>query len=561
MPVNRIVHPDDVDRADFNSITVKTLDNYAPGVGYDALKFNRAYKAIAPIDAHRGGRDDNFCTVWAALSARELIKEMQSEFDLRALYLGAEAGVSAKLLGTFKSSETAFTVVARQTIQVGVDTIVGATEKVDLIEDARDRLKNDLSSFHRTYGGYFCHSVVLGGEVYVAYQGTMTTRERAKEVSGQLSGSYKTLGSFMAEVSSKMKETSKHSRWQMTAHTLGAGGSLDDYDPEKPETVEAAVRKFLRDFAENVRKEPKSYFGQYDGYWRLFREAEPLKDELMALGDIVDALCGWATDYADLLASIHAFTDPDNQEGYHVDAASRDALEAMETEITDVWEELKKRYARMELFDDYIRPEEIEGVKDHPPSQYRKKVEAMRERFRKQLQHGQVVYLAFPDSGYQVKGTSWSLPAGATPPDNDAAEPLGAGWPYIRLSLTSADPYRIKPVGKKEGDMLCHGDTVQFVQTAEKDFDGHQVYMSVKAGIWTLGLAPYEGGRGNQYKWTVNIVGCRDTSRVITTGDTVWIGNVSDPSCFMCIYYTDYLCVTRSASDEHKIRLLNSPGG
>ncbi|MEW9807345.1 hypothetical protein ABUE31_15230 [Mesorhizobium sp. ZMM04-5] len=542
-----------------NTIEVRTLDDYATGGGYDALKFTRSASALEPVSPQRGGRDFGYCKVWAAMSARQLMDELAAELDLRAAYLGAEAGVAARLVNSFSYNETSFVIIAKQTVEAGNLTIANDTAALHLSKEAREKLANDLDGFHRKFGGYYCHTVVLGGEVYVAYQCTMSTKARAQDVSAEISGTYPDLGSLMVKVSKVMSETSSESQWRMTAQTLGAGGTLDPFDPEKPETVRAAVMKFLRDFEANVRKNPQPYYGRYDGYWRFFDEAADLKGRVYETSLIVDALSDWATGYADVLATIHAFLDPANREGYHVDSESRTRLLAMEREILAAWKILKGRYSVMEMFGDFVPPEQIEGIGDHPPAGYREAVEAMRTQLRTQMFHGQRVYMRFPASALNVGKASMTIPAeeqGEEIPGKTGLD--GESWPYVRLSASQKQTYILRPVNKKDGDQLCHGDKVR-IEQVEPAYKGQQLYMPDRWRVCTVWTAIYKGTESKKYEWTVTIDGCADATRVVSTDDTIRLTNMNDANWFMCPVWTDYLGVTKDVGDDWKMNFAHSP--
>lgn len=535
-----------------DTMEVRSLSDYATGQGYDALKFVRATTALEPFTPTAAGRSLGNTRVWAATSARELVQKLESEIDMKATYLGAEGGFAAKLIESFTYNETSFMVVARQTIEAGSLTIVNDPGRTRLSEDAAQRLKTDLAGFHRKYGGYYCHTVVLGGEVYVAYQCTLRTRERATEVSAKIEGSYPGLGSLMAKMSTTMKDTEKESRWTMTVQTLGAGGTIGEFDPGNPESVRKAVMKFLETFAKNVQEKPEPYYGQYDGYWRFFAEAEQLKAKVYATSLVVDELCDWGTAYADLIASINAFLDKDNGEGYSPAAADRVPLEELRDRIRGAAKALAHEFARMESFDDFHRPGEIATLRDHDPAAYRKTVEEWRRRLVSQLVYGQEIILYWEASNYYLDKASMSLPQGE--PEFDASEsPLGEQWPYLRLSHVHATRYRLRGRDKDDGELLQNGDVIR-IEQIEKAYRGQQLYMPWRFNVWTVWSASFDGNEHKKYEWKVKLVSGK-AGAPVTTASKMKLINENAPEFWM-YPYGDYLGVTKKAKDDWKVRFV-----
>ena len=534
-----------------NTLTVRSLKDYATRTGYDALKYIRSSAAINPVEGRQSGTSTNNFSIWVATSANDLIEKMSLELDLRAYYLGAEAGVAAKLISTFEMKETSIIIIARQTIEARNETIVG--ENLTLSDEAMTRLQNDLGQFHRKFGGYYCHTVVMGGELYVAYQCVTTTRKRATDISGKIDVTVPDVGSLMASMSSIMSTEAKDTRWRMTAQTQGAGGTIGDFDPSDPASVQKAILDFMRTFEEEVRKNPEPYYGEYDGYWRYFDAAAPLKNEVLEASRKVEALSDWGAEYADNLATINAFLDPKNTEGYLVTEQKRKEINALKKEIEDVWKTLRDAYDVMELFEDFRHPSEIEGVKDHPPVEFAKKIEAIRKALLAHLvKMGQSLRITLTEPGRHLHDSAGNN-ASVAPQDEPDEKP--AEGQYVRLAKQAHTKYVLKPVTKKAGDDLCHGDIVNLVHDGGGKLKGQMIYMPDVLGIWTVRLFNYDKNHHEKYEWRVNIEGCKDKTRRVTTSDTLWFANMNDETCYLCVNSTDYLGVTRSDRDEWKIGL------
>ena len=538
-----------------NTLTVRTLKDYATGAGYDGLKYVRANPAIKRIRPDTDGQSSGDFQMWVAASARELINEIKAELDMRAYYMGAEAGVAAKLISTFEMKESSFIIIARQTIEARNQNITRKGPAVKLTKDAKRRLAKSLDSFHRKYGGYYCHTVIMGGELYVAYQCVMTTTDRATEVSSKIDVSVPDIGSLMANVSAVMTSEAKDSHWRMTAQTQGAGGTIDDFDPSDPDSVRAAIMKFMRDFAKNVHENPEPYYGQYDGYWRFFEEAEPLKQKIIEADKKVEAISKWCVTYADQIATINSFLDPASAEGYHLTAADEKNLKKTKKEIEGVWKTLREAYATMELFEEFKSPDKIDGVKDHPPEEYAKQIKEWRTKLLAHLiKMGQNLCITLTESGCHVHHDKEQMMQAA--PDSDAPEDK---WPadgrYVRLSTTKSTAYQFKPVTKKDGDYLCHNDVINLTHVLDDEFKGHMIYMPDVVGVWTVRLFDYVKSHKKKYQWRIKIADCDDVSRRVSTKDTLWITNMNDETCYLCVNSTDYLGVTRDDSDEWKIKL------
>lgn len=546
---------DDVGAVDLTETTleVKTLIDHTTGGGYDCLKFIRANSAIEQITPESSGQSGGDFNMWVATSARDLVKKMSAELDMRAYYMGAEAGVVAKLISNFEVKETSVIIIARQTIVARNLNIAGTSDELYLKKEALDRLARDPGRFHAKYGSHYCHTVVLGGELYVAYQCVMSTKKRADEVSLKIDGSAPEIGSLMANVSAVMKSESEDSRWQMTAKTQGAGGVIGDFDPSKPETVQKAVMDFMRDFEKNVRSDPEPYYGLYDAYWRYFEKAEPLKDLVNQADTKVEALLDWATSFSDQISTINSFLDPTNEDGYLVTDSDRKKLDSLRNEIEGVLKKLRDAYGLMELFEEFKSPQEIEGVGDHPPESYTRKLDNWRYDLLAHLvKAGQNLIIDFPDSGDHVCPNTDMMVGGAEGSEDNGP----ASGEYVRVSPDKSRAYELKSVNKEAGEYLCHDDIVKIAHTLKGDFKGQMIYMPDVAGIWTVRLAPHVQGDTKKYQWRIKIQGCKDTARRISTTDTLWLTNINDETCFLCkSSWPDYLGVTRDNNDEWKIKL------
>lgn len=539
-----------------DTIEVRSLGDYATGQGYDALKFVHATPALETFQPTPAGRSFGNTKVWAATSARELVQKLEAELDMKATYLGVEGGVVAKLIESFTYNETSFMIIARQTIEAGSLTIVNDPGKIRLREDASERLQTDLARFHRKYGGYYCHTVVLGGEVYVAYQCTLRTRARASEVSAKIEGSYPDLGSLMAKMSATMEATEEESRWTMTVQTLGAGGTIGEFDPTDPDSVREAVMKFLETFEKNVREKPEAYYGRYDGYWRFFAEAEQLKEKVYQTSLVVDELCSWGTAYADLIASINAFLDPENGEGYSPSAADRVKLEKLREAIRTGAKTLADEFARMELFDEFHLPQDIEALREHDPEGYHETIENWRDRLVPQLVYGQEIILYWEASNYYLDEASLSVRRDE--PEVDPAEsPFGEQWPYLRLSHVHATKYRLRGTGEKgkDSEVLRNGDVIR-IEQIEEAYRGQQLYMPWRPGVWTVWSASFDGNEHKKYEWKVVLTnGKMEDKDPVTTSTEMKLVNENAPDYWM--YPSgDYLGVTDRATDDWKVRFV-----
>jgi hypothetical protein len=544
-------HDDASDRA-ADTLDVHTLDDYRTAAGYDSLKFMRAYPALLPIEPVSAGRPDSYSQVRVAGSARELSEQSDIDLDLKVAYLGGEGGVASRLVDSLSFNETSVVVIANLSQVVSSLTISDAAEKIALSDDALDKLKSDLNAFHRKYGGYYCHTVNLGGEIYVAYQITLTSRTHAQTLRAKLEGKYKgaAMVDLMVGIQKDLKESAMAYQWRLAVQKIGAGGPLPDFDPKQPDEAGKKIIAYINDFIRDVEKDPKPYYGKYDGYWRFFDEAAPLRKEVFRIGRIVDELSAWASDYADVLATIGAFLDPDNREGYHLDPASRAELEKLRDEIVGVRKKLQAAYAEMQGFDDFVPPTRIDGVKDHPPHAYRDKVEGMRTRLLTQLFHGQKVVLHWPVSNLFLDKASLSMPAEGDAPRGSGDAPR-EDWPYLRMSHTGRQIYQLQPVDAKAGELLKHGQKVR-IEQLEKGYVGQQLYMSDIWGKWYIQSATYVGAEHQKYEWIVEIEGCKDSKRVVTTGDRVRLSNAGKRKYFM-FPKGEYLGVTDKDADDWRV--------
>jgi hypothetical protein len=396
--------------------------------------------------------------------------------------------------------------------------------------------------------------VVLGGQVFVTYQLTMTSRADAKKVKVALDGKFEnvsTMGSFMASVQAEMSKTAISHRSSLKIHKIGAGGKLPEFDPTKPDEAAKAINDYINDFIALVEKDPKPYYGEYEGYWRRFSNALALRDKIIAKSHVVDDLVDCACAYADLLASINAMLDPANTEGYHVDKGSRAALEALSLDVSGAWKVLQNRYAEMLTFESYRRPPELADLKGRLPGDFAPKVDALRRRLLGQILHGQNVRMHFPVSNLYVAGSSKTLPSGEKP-DGDAA-PLGDDvWPFLKVARTGAQRFRLRPVGKaRDGDALKHGDQVRLEQIDE--YKGQQMYNP--SGRWAVRTATYVGGEHLKYEWKVLIEGGK-AGQSVMTDSTVKLVNMNDQS-YMMYPYNDYLTLTKDPGDDRKMHLLH----
>lgn len=534
-----------------DDFSVRTLSDYQVLSGYDALKYIGASPALTPVSPSKGGRPNQVINTMIASSALELAQSSALNIDMRAGYLGVSGGVASEIVNSVTESETSVVIVASLDY-VRANVNVTNDQALDLTEAAR-ALAADPDTFHKQFGGYFCNTVVLGGQLFVIYQLTMSSRTDASKVRVALDGKFENVGtmaSFMASVKAEMEKTRIAYRSSLKIHKIGAGGPLPDFDPNKPDEAAKAINAYINRFIADVEADPKPYYGEYRGYWRRFKELEPLREKVIAASRVVDALVASACDYADVTGIVAALLDPGSAEGYHLDETTRAELLALRGAVTEAAGLLHRAYAEMLGFDSYLPPERIPELAGRLPAVYRDKAEAIRTRLKTQILYGQTVTLHFPISSRVVSDASVSVPAGEAP----APEGGDKDWPYLTVRVSGAQSFRLRPMDEaRNGEVVRNSDVIRLEQTV-KAYQGQQIYMS-DAGR-AVRTASYEGGQeAIKYQWRVRIDGGKD-GVVLTSDKAVKLVNLNwNEEWFLHPGSNGYLYVTNDGKEDWKLHI------
>ena len=527
-----------------DDITVNGLKDYEVGLGYDGLSAASRFNGLEAPKPEVGGTIKQDGNVYVAISAHDIARKMDLGVNLKAAYLGADVAVGANLVRAFEASETSVTIVAN--IWQRVDNLNLEGQKIDLNGDAKAALDEGDEAFHKSYGGYYCHTVHRGGRLYVAYHVKMTTRKAAKDLAAYVEANFKDLAKLAAGLKTHLEDTKESYSWEIHIEKIGAGGALPDWDKDDPEAASEMIREYIDKFLADTEANPLPYDGDYRGYWIIPSvKADGLRQAVIEADGKVDALSDWAEAYVDVMGEVRGILDPNSKEGYAVDTASRDRLSDIFTEAENDLEAIRTAYGNMLHFSEYKSPETLkeDGVLKSTPSETLEEIKGIRTQVLTQICVGQNVRMSFPDSGWWIWKSADSMPA-------DAEEDPNESWPYVRLSKTESQPYTIVSSDKAVGEPVRHGDVIRF-QSTEATEKNKQIYMPVSG--WYVKMATYEGGEDYKYEWVVDIEGAAD-GQVLTNSVLSKIKN-QDRNDVFWFPKNEYLGETNNDNDDWHLKI------
>ena len=528
---------------DIDDTVVCGLADYHVGIGYDRLKANPRFNALAAPEPKEAGTTKQESNVWVAVSAQDIAKNMDLGVDMRAAYLGAEVAVAASLVRAFEASETSITIVA--SLWERVDSLTLEGQSLDLSEEAAAALAEGTDRFHTKYGGYYCHTIHRGGRLYVAYNVKLTTRKATEDMALSIEAKFKDLASLAAGLKTHLEESGQSYEWQIHIEKIGAGGPLPDWDKSDPEEASKMIKEYLNGFIADIEANPQPFDGHYRGYWIPFSNMDGLRQQVIAANDKAEALGAWAEDYVDVMAAARGILDPKSREGYAVDSASRTSLETALAQAGADLRAIQDAYGKMLHFDDFQTPETLKeaGVLKHSPGELSTTVEAIRTQVKTQICYGMKVHATFPNSSWNVGKSSDSMPS-------DAEEDTNESWPWVRVDKSTAQAYTIISATKKNGEPVRHGDKVRF-QSTESGETNKQIYMP-SSGYYVK-LATFEGKEDYKYTWIVDISGGKK-DQILTSAVTSKIKNDGDPKWFWCPW-KEYLAETSDAKNDWHVKI------